>query len=85
MPSIAAQSDAMVKQASVVDWLPETSVFWEQLGYDEEQRTRIQSEKRRARGQASVNAIAAALMSGSGRQREPEEEQEAVEIGDSQG
>lgn len=81
MPSLAAQSDAMVKQAGVVDWLPETSVFWEQLGYDEEQRMRIQSEKRRARGQANVNAIAAALMAG-GKQHEPAEGQGAEEVGD---
>lgn len=57
MPSIAAQSDAMVKQAGVIDWLPETSVFWEQLGYDEEQRIRIMSEKMQAKRQQTLVAM----------------------------
>ena len=59
MPSIAAQSDAMVKQASVVPWLAETSVYWEQLGYDDDQRRRIEDERARAtRRQTLVQAMA---------------------------
>ena len=48
MPSIVSQSDAMVKQASVAPYLAETEVFLEELGYSEEQRTRIINEKKRA-------------------------------------
>jgi uncharacterized protein YbaP (TraB family) len=49
-PSSASLSDAMVKQASVASWLPETRVFWEQLGYSEEQIERMMSEKRKSQG-----------------------------------
>ena len=48
MPSIVSQSDAMVKQASVAPYLAETEVFLEELGYNEEQRTRILNEKKRS-------------------------------------
>lgn len=57
MPSVAATSDAMVKQASVAAWLPETSVYWEQLGYDEDQRRRLMSEKTKADSKAALSAI----------------------------
>lgn len=57
MPSVAAQTDAMVKQASVVSWLPETDVYWEQMGYDEEQRIRIKSQRDQAKRQQAILAM----------------------------
>ncbi len=45
MPSNAAETDAMVKQASMAAWLPETRIYWEKLGYSEEQRDRLFAEK----------------------------------------
>lgn len=46
MPSIVSQSDAMVKQASCAtseNWFARTQIFWEELGYSEEQVARIMS------------------------------------------
>ena len=45
MPTISARSDSMMKQATVCEWFPETDVYWEGLGYDEGQRTRIKADK----------------------------------------
>lgn len=56
-PSVAAMSDAMTKQAAIVDWLPETSVFWEKLGYSEDERRRIMSEKESAQSAAAFAAL----------------------------
>lgn len=58
MPNIAAQSDAMTKQAAVVPWLPETDVYWEELGYSESQRLRLKEEKRRLEAQAVLQQLA---------------------------
>lgn len=44
MPSIVSQADAMIKIASAVPEFAETSVFWEELGFPEDTRRRIQSE-----------------------------------------
>lgn len=57
MPSIAAQTDAMTKQAQVCDWLPETSVYWEELGYSEDQRDRILAEKAQAKRQTTLSQM----------------------------
>lgn len=62
MPSLASVTDAMVKQASIVPWLPETSVYWEMLGYSDEQVQRIMAEKDAARARAQVDAEIAASM-----------------------
>lgn len=61
MPSMAALSDAMLKQASMVDWLSSTSVFWEQLGYSEEKRMRLMHERQEAE---RSSAMRLALLSG---------------------
>ena len=57
MPSLASVTDAMVKQASIVPWLPETSVYWEMLGYSDEQVQRIMAEKDTAMSDARLNAM----------------------------
>lgn len=49
-PSLAAQADAMVKLASIVEDLPDLTIFWEGLGYSAEQIDRIMRERRRANG-----------------------------------
>ena len=46
MPSIVSQSDAMIKQASIVPWLGETEVALEMLGYTDDQITRLMAQKR---------------------------------------
>ncbi len=48
IPSIASQTDAVVKQVSAVPGFANTRVFWEQLGYDDAQIARIQSDMERA-------------------------------------
>lgn len=48
IPSIASQTDAVVKQVSAVPAFANTRVFWEQLGYDDAQIARIQSDIERA-------------------------------------
>lgn len=58
MPSIVSQSDAMVKQASVAPWIADTDVFLEELGYTEEQRERLLSDKRRAEGMQALRSLA---------------------------
>lgn len=63
MPSLSSVTDAMVKQASIVTWLPETSVYWEMLGYSDEQVKRIMAEKDAAMAAAQLNAQ---LLSGGG-------------------
>lgn len=57
MPSLASQSDAMVKQASVAEWLPDTDVYWESLGYSEEQRMRLAAGRRRYQGRMTANDV----------------------------
>lgn len=58
IPSIASQTDAVVKQASAVPEFANTRVFWEQLGYDDAQIARIMSDLRRNR---AANALSAAF------------------------
>lgn len=58
-PSMAAVSDAMVKQAAVTPWLTETSVYWEKLGYSESERERLFAEKKSAQAAASIEGILA--------------------------
>lgn len=53
-PSVVSQSDAMVKQASKIQWLSETRVFLEELGYTDEQIARMQSDKLKAEGRKTV-------------------------------
>lgn len=57
MPSVVSRSDAMVKQIGAIPWLGESDVALEELGYDEEQIQRLQSDKRASEGKQLVNAI----------------------------
>lgn len=57
MPSVVSQSDAMVKQISVMPWLGETEVALEELGYDEAQITRLLDAKRRLEGRNLVDSL----------------------------
>lgn len=56
IPSIASQTDAVVKQVSAVPEFANTRVFWEQLGYDDTQISRIQADMRRAKAQDALSA-----------------------------
>lgn len=55
MPSVAALSDAMVKQASVVPEFGGTDVFWKKLGYNDAERRQIRSDVRSNTLTAAVN------------------------------
>ncbi len=57
MPSVVSRSDAMVKQIGAIPWLGESDVALEELGYDEEQIQRLQSDKRASEGKQLANAI----------------------------
>lgn len=52
---MASVADAMMKQASVLSWLPETDVFLECLGYSDSQRARLNSDKRRIQAEQRMN------------------------------
>lgn len=56
IPSIASQTDAVVKQVGAVPEFANTRVFWEQLGYDDAQISRIQSDIRRAKASDALSA-----------------------------
>ena len=62
MPSIVSQSDAMVKQIGAIPWLAESDVALEQLGYDDEQIQRLDSDRRRTQGATVLGG----LMGGAG-------------------
>ena len=55
MPSVASVSDAVIKQVSAVPAFGGTSVFWEKLGYSEEERERIKAETE-ANGEMAIAA-----------------------------
>ena len=59
MPSIASQTDAMIKVVSAVPEFAGTSVFWEQLGFPEDIRRRIQSE---IKSNAASNLVTQTLL-----------------------
>lgn len=56
-PSVASMSDAMVKQVSAVPEFGGTDVFWEKLGYSEDERRRIKADVRANAMSAAVNAM----------------------------
>lgn len=68
MPSVASQADAITKQIAVLPWLAETEVALEELGYNEEQRTRLMADKKRLEAQA---VLAQVLMEGQQQPQEP--------------
>lgn len=47
-PSLVSQADSMVKIVSAIPWIAETSVALEELGFTDDQRRRMESERRRA-------------------------------------
>ena len=47
MPSIVSQTDAMVKLAASVPGFAGTDTFWEQVGFSEDMRRKVESEIRR--------------------------------------
>jgi hypothetical protein len=57
MPSIVSQADAMVKIAAADPSFAGSSVFYEQMGFDEATRDRIISEKTKAANTAALNAL----------------------------
>ena len=59
-PSIAAMSDAMVKQAAVAPGLVDSDVFWERLGYQEDERRRIKADMRQGKMADALNSMFAA-------------------------
>jgi hypothetical protein len=59
-PSVVSQSDAIVKQASVIPWLADTRVILEELGYDEAQIERLMADKRAAIGASLIEAMQSA-------------------------
>ena len=54
MPTAAAQADASVKIASVAPHFPETEVFWEYNGFNEEQRRRIRAAIRELEARQNI-------------------------------
>lgn len=59
MPSIVSQSDAVVKQVSCINWLGESDVILEELGYSDEQVQRLQSDRRRFEAKQAVAQVMA--------------------------
>lgn len=60
MPSVVSQSDAMVKQISVLPWLAESDVALEELGYNEEQIQRLHSDRAKTQSRELLAQTAAA-------------------------
>jgi hypothetical protein len=58
MPSVVSQTDAMVKLASVVPGFAGTNVFWEQIGFPEDMRRKVQTEIEENMGLQMIAAIA---------------------------
>lgn len=59
MPSIVSQADAMVKIAAADQSFAGTSVFYEQMGFDEATRRRIMSDKDKIDAKKAVSALLA--------------------------
>lgn len=59
IPSIVGLADALVKVAGVAPWLPESEVFLEYLGFSEDDRKRLMSDKAKSQAQ---NMLAQALI-----------------------
>lgn len=57
MPSVASIADAMTKLASVVPEFGGTTVFWEKVGLDEDERRRVMADVRSNRGMSALNAL----------------------------
>lgn len=57
MPSIVSQTDAMTKLAAVVPGFAGTDVFWEQVGFAEDMRRKVQTETAANMGMQVVAAM----------------------------
>ena len=57
MPSVVSQTDAMTKLAAVVPGFAGTDVFWEQVGFPEDMRRKVQQEIQANMGFELVAAI----------------------------
>lgn len=57
MPSIVSQTDAMVKIASMVPGFAGTDTFWEQIGFTEDMRKKVENEIRRNSGALDLASI----------------------------
>lgn len=60
-PVLSSESDAISKLTSAFDWMRNSDVLIEKLGFSEDELTRLQADKERATGQNTLNTIAAAL------------------------
>lgn len=58
MPSVVSQSDAIVKQISAIPDLAASDVVLEELGYTDEQITRIRADIRRSKLEAGLTTLA---------------------------
>lgn len=81
MPSVVSQSDAMVKQISVLPWLAESDVALEELGYNEEQIQRLHADRARWQGMQLANATIASR-SGSQAQQSQQDGQTVTTAGE---
>lgn len=54
MPSVVSQADAMLKIAQVVQWMPESDVFLEELGFSDDQMQRLRSDRAKSQSRALV-------------------------------
>lgn len=57
MPSVVSQADAMIKVASVVPGFAGTDTFFEQIGFREDMRRKVQNEVQRGNMNAALSAI----------------------------
>lgn len=79
MPSVVSQSDAVVKQISVIPELAQTDVALEELGYSAEQIVRIRSQIKRAQAGGVLDRLLASTPTPP--EQEPQEPAEApVEV-----
>lgn len=68
-PSVVSQSDAMAKQASAAgsdSWFTRTRIFWESLGYEQEQVDRILNDCDEETRRTTLTTIANALTTPTG-------------------
>ena len=75
-PSIVGQADAIVKICSTqgLQWIANTSVALEMLGFSDDQRARMQSEKRRAEASGRIAKLLESAQQQPA-QQEPQEQQ----------
>ena len=57
MPSVVSQTDAMTKLAAVVPGFAGTDVFWEQVGFPEDMRRKVESEIARSNAAFSLAGL----------------------------